>query len=390
MRVLHVISSMNPQAGGVCQAVRSYIYGMKDIADINNEVICLDNPDSEYILNESFFIQALGAAHNRTSWNYNKILKPWLKNNIQNYEIIIVHGLWQYQTLVVYQVLKRLKNKPKLLVMPHGMLDPYFQKAKGRKIKAIRNVIFWKLMESKLINSADSILFTCEEEKLLARESFVPYQPKKESVVGLGIECPLLFENKMIKEFSEKCNGWNQKPFLLFLSRIHEKKGVDILVEAYLRLHKEISDMPQLVIAGPGLETSYGQYIRTLSGRNSNILFPGMISGDAKWGAFYACEAFILPSHQENFGIAIVEAMACQKAVIITDKINIWREIKQGNGGLISSDTTEEIYNVLKKWLYLSENDKKEIGYSAKQTFESFFLNDKVVANLEGVFRDII
>jgi len=373
---------MNPQTGGVCQAVRSYIYGMKNIVDIENEVVCLDNPDSEYIQNESFSIHALGAIHNRTSWNYNKTLKPWLESNIRNYDIIIVHGLWQYQTLALYQVLKRIENKPKLLVMPHGMLDPYFQKAKGRKIKAIRNVVFWKLVESKLINSADSILFTCEEEKLLACEPFTPYSPKREIVVGLGSEYPPVYDNEMTRAFFEKCQGWDGRPFILFLGRINEKKGVDILVKAYLQLYKEMSDMPQLIIAGPDLETAYGQYVEMLAEKNDNILFPGMLSGDVKWGAFYGCEAFVLPSHQENFGIAIVEAMACQKAVLITDKINIWREINISEGGIVVSDTEEDIYNMLNKWVHLSIEEKKEMGISAQKAYSKYFSMEQVTNNM--------
>ncbi|MFV0539160.1 MAG: glycosyltransferase [Dysgonomonas sp.] len=385
LKVLHIISSMNPCSGGVCQAVRSYIYGMKDITSIDNEVLCLDHPDSEYIKSEKSVIYSLGMVYNYTSWNYNKILKSWLKSNLSNYDIIIVHGLWQYQTYAVYQVLKRVINRPKLLVMPHGMLDPYFQKAKGRKVKAIRNTIFWKLIESKLINLADGVLFTCEEEKLLARQPFTPYYPKREVVIGLGVESPPVYDDRMTQSFFEKCVGWNQKPFLLFLSRIHEKKGVDLLVKSYLKIKKENADIPQLVIAGPGIDTPYGQEIVKLAEGDKDILFPGMLSGENKWGAFYNCGAFILPSHQENFGIAIVEAMACEKAVLITDKVNIWRDIEKNRAGLVAVDTEDNIYKMLKDWLSLSILEQHEIGMNARNTYLESFSIEKASEKMVSV-----
>lgn len=372
MKILHVISSMDPATGGVCQAVRSIIKGLnQEYPSLTNTVVCCDPENSEYQKSDQFSLVLTGPC--KTSWSYTPNLKRWLKTNISDYDVIIVHGLWQYQTYAVYRAWTRLQVPPKLFVMPHGMLDPYFQKAKDRRLKAIRNIIVWKFIERKLLNSADGILFTCEEEKLLARKTFTPYHPKKEIVVGLGVETPPPFQNNMNKVFIENCIGWDGKPFLLFLSRIHEKKGIDMLVEAYLRIKTEREGIPQLVIAGPGLETQYGQHIKDITKGEKDILFPGMLSGDAKWGAFYNCEAFILPSHQENFGIAIVEALACRKAVLITDKVNIWREIEGNGGGLVYSDSEEETYKMLKKWLHLSTEKKGVMGEHAKDTYYKYY-----------------
>jgi glycosyltransferase involved in cell wall biosynthesis len=113
---------------------------------------------------------------------------------------------------------------------------------------------------------------------------------------------------------------------LLYLGRIHPKKGVDDLLKAFRRTRKEMPNVPDLVIAGPGLESKFGKAMWKLAG-NDPVYFPGMLEGPAKWGAFQGCEAFVLPSHQENFGIAVVEAMACKRAVLITNKVNIHREV---------------------------------------------------------------
>ena len=256
------------------------------------------------------------------------------------------------------------------------MLDPYFQKTKERKFKALRNIVIWKLIENKLVNNAECLLFTCEEEKLLARQNFKNYLPQNEHVVGLGIDTPPAFSENMTTAFVRKVPAWNGKPFILFLSRIHEKKGVDLLIKAYQRLEKEEQDFPQLIIAGP-LESDYAKEMQNLAGNNKNILFAGMLSDDAKWGAFYNCDCFILPSHQENFGIAIVEAMACRKPVLISNKVNIWREIAEAGGGLVENDTEEGTYKLLKKYLSLSAEDKQAVGKSAFRAFEKYFSIEK-------------
>ena len=113
-----------------------------------------------------------------------------------------------------------------------------------------------------------------------------------------------------------------------------------------------------------------------------------MLTGNAKWGAFYNSECFALPSHQENFGIAIVEAMSCQKPVLITDKVNIWREIEADGGGLICKDNETEIYETLKKWLSFDDKQKISIGHNAQQSYKKHFTVTSFAEKLSDIFRN--
>jgi glycosyltransferase involved in cell wall biosynthesis len=254
--------------------------------------------------------------------------------------------------------------------MPHGMLDPWFQRDKSRRLKAVRNTIYWGLFERHAVNSADAILFTCEEELRLARTTFSGYRPKREINIGYGIEDPPVFELRIRDAFQAKCVELGNNPYLLFLGRIHPKKGVDLLIRAYaevLKTDKLKITFPHLVIAGPGWETSYGRQMRQLihianaeiSSENFNlkpensprIHAIGMLEGDAKWGAFYGCEAFVLPSHQENFGISVVEALACDKPVLISNMVNIWREIAEDGAGLVEADSVDGTAHLLHRFL---------------------------------------
>lgn len=180
----------------------------------------------------------------------------------------------------------------------------------------------------------------------------------------------------MREAFFNTCSGLSENiPYLLFLSRIHPKKGVDLLIEAYARVCD--GNSPKLVIAGPGMETSYGrklqQGVASDPKLHDAVFFTGMLSGDAKWGAFYHCDAFVLPSHQENFGIAIVEALACAKAVLISNQVNIWKEIEKGNAGLIAPDTKVGAYSLIQQWLNLNPEDKQAMGKNARNLFEHKF-----------------
>lgn len=382
MKILHVIASMNPKTGGVCQAVRTMAKGLEEM-DVRNEVVSLDDPEDAFLAIDTLIIHALGPA--KGPWAYSDKLKPWLVKNIEDFDSIIVHGLWLYPSYIAAKCLKQIRNKnksfkTKLFVMPHGMLDPYFQKASGRKIKALRNKIYWQLIESKVINGANGLLFTCEEEKLLARKSFTPYRPKMESVIGLGVENPPSFNISMRDAFLQKCS--NIDHYILFLGRIHEKKGVDLLVKAYILQvdnWKKTGEnfIPKLVIAGPGLDTQFGQQLKRIvksgAGIEELIIFPGMLEGDAKWGAFYGCDAFVLPSHQENFGIAVVEALACGKPVLISNQVNIWREIKQSGAGIIADDTELGAIGLLSQFKTMDNNQIKTMQIATVDCYEKNF-----------------
>lgn len=402
VKILHVIVTLNPTGGGPMQGLRNFLpviykWGYR------NEVVCLDDPKETFIGKDSFIVHALGPS--KRPWGYAPKLLPWLKGNVQRFDAILVHGLWQYHGYAVNESINWLKANgegklPVVAVMPHGMLDPYFQKAPERKWKAMRNNIYWKLIEEKVINESSAIFFTCAEELRLARKTFSNYKPKREINVGYGIAEPPAFSPQMTAAFEEKCpEPMRGKPFLLFLSRIHSKKGIDLLIRAYAELKKaqessvEQKALPYLLVAGPGLETAYGQEMQRLVqelGLQEQVIFPGMLTGDAKWGAFYGCEAFVLSSHQENFGIAVAEALACSKPVLISNQINIWREIEEAGGGFVENDNLSGTKALLTRWMNLTEEEKRNFSIAARASYEKHFAVDAAARQLIRVILKMI
>lgn len=386
MNILHIAGKLDPRLGGVAQAIRTIVAGLEDMG-FHNEVVSLDNPQAPFLSEIPFTIHTPGEG--RSAWYYSARLLPWLQLNCTRFERIIVHGLWQYHGYAIQKTLRHLKKKdasvlPVVYVMPHGMLDPYFQAVKGRRLKAIRNWCYWQLIEKNLVNGAGGLLFTSLEEQMLASMPFRPYKPKQAAVTGLGVRQPPLFTGHMQKAFLSKCPEARNRNYLLFLGRIAEKKGVDLLLEAYGTIaaghydeSEENDEMPMLVIAGPGLDTPYGKKINKMVSASrqlqSLVAFTGMLSGDAKWGAFYCADAFILPSHQENFGVALVEALACGKPALISNKVNIWREVIETQGGIIEDDTAAGTLSLLNRWMTLRPEQQKLMAVRARQCYERQF-----------------
>jgi glycosyltransferase involved in cell wall biosynthesis len=380
MRLLHIISSMNPRGGGPCQSVRN-LTPCTISRGHSVEVICLDDPASEYLSGENLSLHAVGRG--RTGWSYHPALRPWLEKNLRRFDAVILNGLWQYPGYL----LSRLAMDPKMppyFIFPHGMLDPWFQQATGRRLKAVRNWVYWKLIENRVISNARAMLFTCQEEMRLANQSFTPYRPKLQINVGLGIVKPPAFNARMARAFSQKCPRLQNKPYILFLGRIHPKKGIDIMLQGYAEIYRRSqinhtglgNDFPRLVIAGPGEETTYGKEMLKLSsslGLEDTVIWPEMLTGDAKWGGLYSATAFILTSHQENFGIAVAESLACGTPVMVSDQVNIWREIQQDGAGLVAAATKEGAADLFQRWRQLSSDALRSMRESARHCFQKRF-----------------
>ena len=385
---------MNPRTGGPCQAVRNFFSRAVELGN-GMEVVCLDDPNSDYLGHESLPVHALGEA--RGPWGYHPKLRPWLVENLARFDAVILNGLWQYPGFALAKV-AQLPNMPPYFVFPHGMLDPWFQRAPGRRLKAIRNWLHWKLVERHVIHRAKAVLFTCAEEMRLARETFRPYQPGITINVGFGIAPPPEYHANMRAAFAAKCRGLNGRSGLLFLGRIHPKKGVDILIQAYSALCRasgtnQPGTTPKLVIAGPGLETSFGKQMQTLAAKlcpPDSVFWPGMLTGDAKWGALNQADAFALISHQENFGVAVAEALACGIPVLISNQVNIWREIAEDKAGLVAADSLEGAKELLQSWQNLSIADKTAMKKAAQSTYERHFRIDVAAEKLLATIQDLI
>lgn len=365
MRILHVISSIDPAMGGPIEGIKQFTR-VHHAHGRDVEVASIDSPSDPWVREAPFKVHALGPGY--THWRYTPRLYPWLREHHDAYDAVVVNGLWQYGGYATWRALRDTSTP--YFVFTHGMLDPYFKRQ--FPLKHAKKWLVWPWADYRVLRDARAVLFTCEEERVLAAQSFWLYRAR-ECVLGYGINPPQL-SDAQAELFLERFPALRGRRALLFLSRVHPKKGLDLLIEAFGRVapgHPEVV----LAIAGPD-PSGWGARLEARSaelGLSDRIVWTGMLSGDAKWGAFQACEAFVLPSHQENFGIAVVEALACRQPVLISDQVNIWREIDEARAGLVQPDTVDGTERLLRGWLALDPAERAAMQARALDCFERWF-----------------
>jgi glycosyltransferase involved in cell wall biosynthesis len=296
--------------------------------------------------------------------------------SVQDNEIIIAHGLWQWPG-------RRAKaQRVPYLLFPHGMLDPWFKNTYFWK--HLKKQLYWWYAQGAILRDAYAVCFTTEEERRLAQNTFFPYRPAREIVTGIGVPDPpsnILDQ----KSFLEKFTNLQNKPTLLYLGRIHPKKGLDLLI--HLWKEKQLGTSGVLAIAGPfDPKDEYHQTLRELSGSDSSIHWLGMLEGPEKWGALESANALILPSHQENFGMVVAEACSVKTPVLLTNKVNLWREIESANAGYVAEDSLEGISSLLDKW---KEGLPDKLGNNAYSCFQKKLHVDRAAESVIGILRGL-
>jgi glycosyltransferase involved in cell wall biosynthesis len=200
-------------------------------------------------------------------------------------------------------------------------------------------------------------------------------------VITYGTDVPDTGGEAFASAWQARCPSAMGRHYWLFLGRVHSKKGVDLLLQAYADVRKatpetSLPGFPDLVIAGPCLDAGYLTTLKKIAGDEGItpcVHWAGMLTGDAKWGALQSAEAFILPSHQENFGIAVVEALASGKPVLISNCVNIWRELVADGAALVEPDNHDGVKRLFQRWMELPETARATMAAAAVQSFKQRF-----------------
>jgi glycosyltransferase involved in cell wall biosynthesis len=378
VRILNIICALDSSHGGPAEGalrLADMLRGEGHIVDFAT----LEHPEAPCMkeLGESVFAlgplgapgRAEGPLSFRERFAYSPDYVPWLRANVHNYDAVLVHALWNYSTLAARRVL--VNSGVPYFVFPHGCLDPWFKQAYPRK-DLLKRVI-WPLSEGALMNNAAVVLFTTEEERVLAQGAFWPYRIQA-AVTGFGASDVSGDAAEQTLAFRAAVPALEKRRYLLFLSRIHPKKGCDLLIDAFTKHAGEHADL-DLVMAGPD-QTGWREELEAQAERlgiGDRVHWTGMIEGDVKWGAFHGAEAFVLPSHSENFGIVVAEALACSTVALISDKVNLWREVADAGAGLVEPDTAEGAERLLARFLALGASERASMRAAARRCYEDNF-----------------
>ena len=379
-RILHIISSVDPQGGGPIEGINQIATALRPLGH-EIEIASCDAPDASFLAGFPLVVNALGPG--RGKYRYTPKLVPWLIEHGREFDWIVANGIWQYSSFATRVAMRKL-GKP-YVVFTHGMLDPWFKQA--YPLKHLKKLIYWPWGEYRVLRDAAAVMFTCEEERNLARKSFRMYRAN-ERVIHYGTAGPSGDRETQLSSFFKNFPDLNGKRILLYLSRIHPKKGCDLLIQAFAAVGDPAW---RLVMAGPD-QVGWRSELQSLAsslGIADRIVWPGMLAGDMKWGAFHACEAFVLPSHQENFGIVVAEALACGKPVLISNKVNIWREIEQDRAGLVAQDTLAGTQSLLERWASMPAVDQAALTARARPCFMDRFEIGQAAQSFVKVLEEV-
>lgn len=362
MHILHVIGSLSPADGGPPEAVRQLARAYGHIG-VSVELASVDEPNEPFLSNIRVPVHALGQRR-LGRFSYSRALAPWLTENAGRFDAIVVHGIWSYPNLAVRHA-ARQAGKP-WGVFVHGALDPWFNRK--YPLKHLKKRLYWPF-QYPVLRDARAVFFTTATERDLAATSFSPNRWNA-LVVPYGISEPEGDARVQIEAFLAQRPQLRERRFLLYMGRIHEKKGCDLLIEAFARVAAGEPGL-DLVMAGPdqvGWQAALEKMAADL-GIAPRVHWAGMLSGDLKWGALRSAEAFVLPSHQENFGIAVAEALAAGRPVLISNQVNIWPQIEGEGVGLVDDDTLDGTERLLRRWLALPPAEREAMAARAHPCF---------------------
>jgi len=348
MNILQVINSASPLGGG---PIESILQAARAVAEHGHtmEIVSVDDPSAPWLESMPVRVHALGPA--RTPYRYSGQLVPWLREHADDYDCAVVNGIWLYPSYAVWRVLAR--RRIPYFVYAHGLLDPSHHRT--FPVRRLKKMVSWVATERRVLDDAAAVLFTCEEERRGAEQAFWPPRARDNgAILPYCIGAPPGDIARQTEAFLARYPELRDRRRLLFLSRVHPKKGLDLLIRAFAA-QADRDETLHLVVAGTG-DPAYVASLQALAqslGIERRMTWTGMLTGDLKWGAFRTAEAFLLPSHHENYGIAVVEALACGTPVVISSAINIWPEIEADGAGLTCDDNAASAATALGRWLDL-------------------------------------
>ncbi|UWQ10858.1 glycosyltransferase [Aliiroseovarius crassostreae] len=370
MKVLHLIASVNPNQGGPLAFALNMAHE-RETHGHSSLFISTDPPDADWVTAFPFPIV--------TAPNSRRGIERAVTEHCPSCDVAIVHGLWNFASIGGYKPLRR--NAVPWLLYPHGMLDPYFRRIKP--VKHLIKQVYWLLWQGRMLSGATKVLFTCEEEQTLAQNAFWGHHDYS----GIAVRyCAA--DQKITQPRPVQIPGLpgrdSSRPYLLFLSRIHPKKAVDTLLTAFAQIAHTFPEV-DLIIAGPN-KNSYADQLKAQTaslGLDRRVFWTGQVAGVEKQTLFAEATAFVLPSHQENFGQVVAEALSAGTPVLISDKVNIHREVSENGVGLVCEDSLQGTKEMLARFLSLPDQDRQAMTQAARPTYERLFSVKSAYADLQ-------
>ena len=379
MRVLHVIPSVAERSGGpataivpMCRALQqngvdvllvTTAAGMDDADATNGRVADYKGVPAK------IFPSQLGE-----SFKYSRPLAAWLNSNIREFGLAHIHAVFNHSSIAAAHVCR--KRAVPYVVRPLGTLEPW-----SMTQKSVRKRVFWQVAGKAMLRRAAAVHYTTDAEKS-STESLLGLNQGK--VIGLGVEINSYAKEQLAQHFPDLA----QQPYAVVMSRLHPKKGLDVLIEAFLALvQREKFAQWRLVIAGDG-PSDHVAKLKEMAAASDRIVFTGWVDGEAKDAVLSGASLLVLPSHQENFGMCVMEALARSVPVLVSPHVNLAHEIVLANAGWIATVDKDALTTRLAEALS-NEEERAARGRAGKQLSKKYSW-ESAAKSLKDLYIEIV
>ena len=377
MRVLHVIPSVAERSGGPATAIipmcRALMQQGIELLLVTTDA-GLEGSEKDGTQYKGVPAKLFPAGFGE-SFKYSRPLASWLNEHIRRFELVHIHAVFNHSSVAAARACRRA-GVP-YLIRPLGTLDPW-----SMTQKSLRKRLFWQVAGKGMLQAAAAVHYTSEAEKL-STERLTGLNHGK--VVPLGVEArSSTSREKLARFFPALAND----RYVLVLSRLHPKKGLDVLIDAFLSLGQagQFRDC-RLVLAGDG-PTEYVSKLKSMAASSSRILFTGWVDGEQKDALLGCASLLALPSHQENFGLCVMEALSHAVPVLVSPGVNLAPEIVTANAGWVAAIDKEALTAKLSESLG-DETELAKRGRNGQQLSRKYSW-ESAAKNLVQLYQQVL
>lgn len=360
MKVVHFITSIDRTLGGVSTYMQLLTKELGKVVDL----VIVTRPTSSPLELENCRILYLPFPLSEIR----DFRKQWISIlRKEKPEIVHINGIWMIQTWIIQR--EALKLGIKTFITPHGMLEPWIMNRHPLKKK-----LALLLYQKKALKSALALISTAESEK--------------SNILNLKINSNVVnIPNGVDISTIQLKKNWNKRRRILYISRIHIKKGIELLLDAISTLKNELNGY-EITIAGEG-DISYINDLKERAKEIDNVYinFIGGVYGNDKWTLYQESDFFVLPTYSENFGYVIAEALASGTPVITT-KNAPWEDIESCKCGFWINRDLQSLCNSIREMIVLESNDLQKMGKSGRELIEKKYSTKSVVDSLLSIYKN--
>ncbi|MCB1227489.1 MAG: glycosyltransferase [Verrucomicrobiales bacterium] len=388
MRVLHVIPSLSPTSGGPSFALPAMVRAL----DPHEVSIVAATTDDDGPGRRMEGVRH-GVQVSQGNWNaiyfpkqteFYKVSLPlsaWLRLHVRDFDVVHIHALFSFASLAAGRA--AAANGVPFIVRPLGVLNRWGMENRRRRVKALS----FRLLELPMLRRASAMHYTSRIELDDATRFGLTCLQR---VIPLGIDVAPFASLPAPTVFAHDHPETSGTRNILFFSRLDVKKGLDMLIAAFALLHPKEAGL-RLIICGDGdppfVASLKQQAVE--AGVEESITWAGQVVGDQRFAAFATAQIFVLPSHSENFGIALLEAMAAGLPCISTDQVALAADAASQGAVMIAEREPEALAGAMRE-LIESEPRSKALGQAARRLAQEQYSLDAMGRGLHQLYQEVI